>query len=313
MNLIRYYNQNRKKVWGILIIIASAFLLLQLVNYFYKIQMEEERQKGNQEQVEIEDNISTAHTKVTDNKSVVSGEELSNNQLKTQTTVIDEFVLHCNNKELEEAYNMLTNKCKEQMYKTLEIFEQAYYNDVFNGEKRICSVENWVNNTYKVRITEDMLETGKSNNGYAKQDYITIEEQDGEYKLNINNYIGYKEINQTTKQDDIQMEVVSKNTYMDYEEYTIKVTNLSKKEILLDQRVDAKSLYLEDTNGTKHSSYAHELTEAKLTIPAGQTKKIKIKFYNQFVSTKKIKYIVFSDIVVRNDGKNEKTKFRAEV
>lgn len=313
MNLIRYYNQNRKKVWGILIIIASAFLLLQLVNFFYKIKIEEEQQKGNQEQVKIEDNISTNNMKITDSKSVVSGEEISNNQLKTQTTVIDEFILYCNNKELEKAYNMLTDKCKEQMYKTLEIFEQAYYNEIFKGEKRICSVENWVNNTYKVRIAEDMLETGKSNNGYAKQDYITIEEQEGEYKLNINNYIGYKEINQTTKQDDMQIEVVSKNTYMDYEEYTIKVTNLTKKKVLLDQRVDVKSLYLEDTNGTKHSSYTHELTEAKLTIPAGQTKKVKIKFYNQYVSTKKIKYMVFSDILVYNDEGNEKTKFRAEV
>ena len=31
-NIKRYYNQNRKKIWGIIIIIAFAFVLLQLAN-----------------------------------------------------------------------------------------------------------------------------------------------------------------------------------------------------------------------------------------------------------------------------------------
>ena len=33
MNLMRYYNQNRKKIWGILIIIAFVLLIFYLINY----------------------------------------------------------------------------------------------------------------------------------------------------------------------------------------------------------------------------------------------------------------------------------------
>lgn len=310
-HLMRYYNQNRKKIWGTLIIIASALLLLQLVNYFYKISIEKRQQE---EKVPvINENISTDTTKIATDNSVVTGEKLDDNKLKSETAIINEFVSYCNQKELQKAYNLLTEECKEQMYNTLEIFEQAYYNDVFNGEKKIASVENWVNNTYKVRIAQDMLETGKSNEGYAKQDYMTIQEVNGENKLNINSYIGYTEINKTTKQDDVTIEVVSKNTYMKEEEYTLKVTNHTGNRIVLDQRHDIKSLYIEDSKGSKHSSFSHELTEPNLTVPAGQTKTIKIKFYSSYIATKKIKKIVFSDALIYDDLENQEIELQAEI
>ena len=137
-HLMRYYNQNRKKIWGTLIIIASAFLLLQFVNYMYKISSEKRQQMG--KLPEIDENISTDMTKITTNDSVVTGEKLDDDKLKTETAVIKEFVSYCNQKELQKAYNLLTEECKEQMYNTLEVFEQAYYNDVFNGEKKIAAV-----------------------------------------------------------------------------------------------------------------------------------------------------------------------------
>lgn len=292
MNLIRYYNQNRKKIRGIAIIIFSAFILLQLVNYIYK--------NTNKNTLTVENNaisdIDTNTMTLTTNKSVVTGENISTNQLKDAITVINDFISYCNNKELQEAYDLLTEECKSQMYNTVDIFEQAYYNNIFGGESKNCSVENWVNDTYRVNITEDILATGKSNDGYSKQDYITVVKVEDKYKLNINNYIGYTQINNTTDGNDISMEVVSKNTYMNYEEYTIKVTNNTENTILLDSRVDAKSLYLQDSNEVQYSSYSHELTEPMLKVSSGHTKELTIKFYSSYISTKSIKYIVFSDL-----------------
>lgn len=310
-HLMRYYNQNRKKIWGTLIIIASAFLLLQLVNYFYKISVEKRQQV--EKLPETSENISTDTTKITTDNSVVTGKKLDDDKLKSETAVIKDFVSYCNEKELQKAYDLLTEECKEQMYHTLEAFEQAYYNDVFNGEKKIASVENWVNNTYKVRIADDMLEKGKSNDGYAKQDYMTIQEVNGENKLNINSYIGYTKIDKTTKQDGFTVEVVSKNTYMKEEEYTLKVTNHTKNRMVLDQRNDVKSLYIEDSKGSKHSSYSHELTEPNLTVPARQTKTITIKFYSSYIATKKIKRIVFSDALIYNDLENREIQLQAKI
>lgn len=309
MNIIRYYNQNRRKIWGILIIITSAFILLQLVNHIYKRNSEKALTIGNNTIAEINTNVTT----LTTNQSVITRESLSTNQLQSATTVIDNFISYCNDKELQKAYDLLTDECKTEMYNTLEIFEQAYYNDVFDGKNKACTIENWVNNTYRVKIIDDMLSTGKSNNGYSKQDYITVNKVDNEYKLNINNYIGYTEINKTTSKDDINMEVVSKNTYMDHEEYTIKVTNNTENTMLLDSRTDMKTLYLQDNKKATYSSYNHELTEPMLTVSSGQTKEVTIKFYSSYVSTKDIQYIVFSDLLLYKGQLSEKLEFKANV
>lgn len=310
MNLIRYYNQNRKKIWGILIIIVSAFIVLQLVNYLYKIN--DEKNVKIENKVDIANHTKQDTTQLTTNRSVVTGEKKSENQLDTATKVINTFIEYCNSKELEKAYDLLTNECKTQIYDSLEVFEQAYYDTVFKGEKKTCTVENWVNDTYKVKIIDDILSTGKSND-YTKQDYITIKQQDGEYKLNINRYIESKKINKTTEKDNIQIEVVSKNTFMEYEEYTIKVTNHTESTVLLDGRTEAKTLYLEDSKGVNYSSYSHELTEPMLTVNAGQTKEVTIKFYSSFVATKKIQAIIFSDLMLYDGQLSEKIQFRANI
>lgn len=311
MNLIRYYNQNRKKIWGILIIIFSAFILLQLVNYIYKINNGNKSIAVNNTKSEINTNT----TVLTTNKSVVTGESVSSEQLQSDTVIIDNFLYYCNNKELQKAYDLLTDECKKQMYNTLEVFKQAYYDDVFEGKNKTTTVENWINNTYKVKITDDILATGRSSNGYSKQDYITVVKVDDEYKLNINNYVGYMQINKTTNQDDISMKVVSKNTYMEYEEYTINVTNNTNGSILLDSKTDVNSLYLQDSKKVKYSFYGHELTEPMLTIASGQTKVVTIKFYSSYVSTKTIKYVIFSDLSL-NDSQGQiskKIEFKANI
>ena len=308
MNLMRYYNQNRKKIWGILIIIAFVLIIFYLINYIAGQENEDVIVQNN---TDINSKLNTST--VTTNQSVITGEAVSEKKLETATGAIDQFISYCNEKDLQSAYDLLTEECKNEMYNSLEVFEQAYYNDVFNGERKTCSIENWIGNTYKVRIIEDLLATGKSNNGYSKQDYITVKEVDGEYKLNINNYIGYTEINRETEQENILVNVISKNTYMDYEEYTIQVTNNTDVEIKLDGRSSVKSLYLEDEKGATYSYYSHEITDPMLTIPSRQTKELNIKFYSSYVSTKNIKYIVFSDVILSNGQITDKKEIRANV
>ena len=195
---------------------------------------------------------------------------------------------------------------------SIDVFKQSYYKDVFNGEKKNCTIENWVNDTYRVNITGDVLATGKVDE-YSKQDYITVKEIDGDYKLNINNYIGYFEINKKTTENDITIEVIGKNTYKDYEEYTMNVTNNTKKMMQLDNISNTESLYIEDSKGVKYPYYNHELTTPMLTVAVGQTKEVTIKFYSSYVSTKNIKHIVFSNIMLKNGQMGDVVKFEANV
>ena len=90
MNLKRYYNQNRKKIWGIVIIIAFALLIFYLVNYIAK-KIDEEDISNNNTNIFNDVNYSTNTSKVTTNQSVVTGEGVSGNQLRTATSTIDQF------------------------------------------------------------------------------------------------------------------------------------------------------------------------------------------------------------------------------
>ena len=300
----------RKKILVGVVIIASIIVLVQLLNFLTGISRKEENNvanvitSGDLQKLENETNVNLSST-----QSAVSGEEVSTDTLKSDSEIIGAFFNACNQGNIESAYNMLTDECKEQIYNSMNVFEQAYYNNIFNGEQKVYNVENWTGNTYKVDISEDILSTGKSNNGYVKQDYVTV--KDG--KLNINNYIGYTEFNETTEKDDISMTVLNSNTYMDHEEYTIRVTNNKDQAIQLDGMSNVKSLHLEDSKGATYSAYINELTQPMLRVEPGETKEITIKFYSRYVSNKYINYIVFSNLLVYNSQGSETEEFRARV
>ena len=312
-NLKRFYDQNRKGIWMAIIIIASIFILLQLLNYFARKNNEKELNNSNNTEEIVPNNSTSTNVNLKSSKSAITGESISEQNLNTAKETIEKFIDLCNVRNLKEAYDMLTEECKNQMYTSVDVFEQAYYKNVFNGEEKSCNIENWTGDIYKVNIVGDMLATGKSNNGYTKQDYITIKKEDNNYKLNINNYIGYKKIDKTTEKDGIEINIISKNTYMDNEQYTIKVINNSKNNISLDGLSNVKSLYLQDIKGAKYSAYVQELTEPILKVQAGQTKEVTIKFYSNYVSNKNIEYIIFSDMIIYSGQGSEKIEFKAKV
>lgn len=294
-NIIRFYNQNRKSIWMFLIIIFFLFLILKLVDTFVATRPKEEAFQ----QVDTQENLNDRQSNViiSSNKSGVSGEGVSNKNLKTAQEMIERFLTNCNEQKYEEAYGLLTDECKEEMYPSLDVFVNSYASKIFNGQKINCNIQNWTGDIYKVEIAGDILATGKVNED-TLQDYITIDND----KLNINRYIKRTEINRSNEKDNIKIEVLNKNTYMDYETYTIKIDNNSQSDILLDTKRDMKSMYIEDDKGVKYSSYNHELTEADLTITRNHSRTITIKYYSSYNSSKDIQRLVFSNIVMNYDS-----------
>ncbi len=312
-NLMRFWYQNKNQIIKVGAIVIFVLLIIQVVNLFVKRNNEKKLENViNGTNINTNNTSSTENNTVISDKSAITGQNVSSKQLSSETNTINNFINYCNQKDLEKAYSMLTEDCKSQIYTTLDTFTKAYYNDVFNGQKKTCTIENWFGNTYKVNIYDDMLATGKESK-YSKQDYITIETENGENKLNINNYIGHKDINKTTTNDNITVQVESRDTYKDYEEYTIKVRNDKDKTIQLDTIQSPKTLYLEDEKGVKYNYYSNELADSMLTIEAGHSKEMTIKFYSTYTSSKKIRRIVFSNLKVIDGYRIETVQFSANV
>ena len=104
---------------------------------------------------------------------------------KTNRKLVEQFLDYCKNNKIEEAYNLISDECKEEKYKTLADFKANYYNKIFN-KKRSVEVKKQKNNSYEVIFYEDMLETGKADENTSITDYYTIQDSIIEIKLNIN-------------------------------------------------------------------------------------------------------------------------------
>ena len=295
--IIKYWNQNRLKIIIILIIIVFIFALIYTTNIILS---------------QSETNEMSQNTTIVNytgpTESVVTGEEMTQDQTQMVPT-LNQFIDYCNEQKIEEAYALLSDECKEELYPQLADFQESYYNQVFGGQKKNVNIENWVGNIYRIEINDDALSTGVYNEENKVQDYITITTDDaGEYRLNINNYIGRDEINKTNSYNDIEITVLRSDSYMDYQTYTYKIVNNSDNEILLDDKLDGNSMYIEDQNGVRYTAYIHEISDAEFVIGTKQTREITIKYYNKYGSTKEIKRIGFSRIILNNNV-NEARKY----
>lgn len=304
--LIRFYNQNRRRFWTIILIIVFIICIIQLLNYFTKVNKEQQR---NQNITVIESN--TNNQGVVSDKSVVSGQSVSSTKLKKDTDVINEFVKYCNDGNINSAYNLLTEECKEEMFPTVEDFNSIYYSNLFDSYKT-HTIENWVGNTYKINFTGDILSTGDLSSNKSKQDYITVVKEDGENKLNINSFIERKKIDKQVEVNKIIIKVEKVDVYMDSSVYTVCVKNNSYRTIMLDSFTNIDTMYIEDSKGVKYSAYTHEIAKEKLNLGVSQEKKIDIKYYSKFSSTKDITKMVFSNVISdyeRYDSLRDKSKY----
>lgn len=289
----RFINQNMIGIGVAIVTFIMIIVVLQLLN---------EQAKNDRESVNI---IATNIIKDTTSETIISGGDVSEEKNTENKDIIDSFIEYCNAQKIEEAYNLISQDCREELYLTIEDFTKLYWSPIFKTSKSY-SMQSWIsyNNqyTYKVRLLEDMLATGKYNNSSVIEDYFTIVDENGVQKISINGYIGKEEINISKEENLNKFTIISKQVYMDYEVYTIEVQNNSNNAILLDTKETFRNTYLLGENETEYSSYIDEVLEEDLIIKVGETKTIDIKFNKMYNPSIKIQSIVFSDIIQDYDS-----------
>ena len=130
-------------------------------------------------------------------------------------------------------------------------------------------------------------------------------EKDSEYKLNINNYIGRTSINKNTTVNGITVNIESKETFMDYSEYTVRIQNITDKTILLDNGKRTDTIYLLDENNVEEYVNTGEIIYSNLKLIPRENKKYTFKFSNSYSNTRVMRYLVFKNIIMDFDEYNE--------
>lgn len=264
---IRLYNQNRIFIWISIIAIIFIIIAIQILNDLALENIKDKNKTSNLNIVhkeEIKDNLDIDI--IINDKDVEEEKEL----------IIDQFIRYCHAKEIEKAYSLLSNDCKEELFPTLDDFKEKYYYKLFNT-KKLYSKEVFYNNTYKVKYYDDMLATGKINNEVI-EDYYTIQKENNVTKLNISNFIYKNTLNREKTINNLKIKVLEKQVYTEYEEYKLEVTNLTDKKILLDSKEKTKTMYLLGDKNVKLYCLSHEVSIDELIIESKSSKIIRLKF-----------------------------------
>lgn len=317
MNLIiRFINQNRRGIIIAIAVIAFVFIVIPTLN-----KIEGERQKEQYEKEQANKVVLTEEEQNLPTQSEIGAGKVSIQKTKQNISIIEEFVEKCNNKDIEGAYNMLTDDCKQTLYKTKEAFERDYYKTIFST-RRLTDMENFISvdnrYTYYVKFYDDILSTGKIQKANYYNDYITIDENSKNGKLNLNSLIYKQEINKTETVDGVKITILTQEVYKDNEKYQIKIENTTDKTILIDTRAKSNTLCLVADNGVKYNSNIAEIVVEERRVPANNSKTYKISFNKMYSTQATSKAIVFSDIVpdyekYKKDTKNSDERLQVSI
>ena len=300
------YHNNKTKIWLILGIIIFVYVIIRMFNAQIKKENEEKINNGTNQNFQVTTYLPSSQTSVMTNSSTTK------ENLKKDTEIIKNFIDFCNDNNIEEAYNLLSQQCKDELYKNINDFYNKYYKNIFN-EKRSYDIENWAsskNITYKVKYLNDIMSSGTVNDEYIEE-YITVVTENNEKKLNVNQFIGKEELNLKRETDNLNITVVNKYVYYDYEEYEIIFENNTDKNIILDTKENTESVYIEDTKDIKYTWFGNEVPNSYLNLNSGESKRLRLKFNEIYTGKKTDSTIYLTDVNI--DGQEEKATIKINV
>ena len=178
--LLKYWQNNKQKILITIGVIVFVFICIQVANEIVK------QQTANQPNIQ---NTITAQDVTKPEEPIITEKPLKETEKEENAQFIANFVKLCNEKKIEEAYGLLSDACKEELYRDIGTFTNNYINSIFSSAKEY-SLELWStfddDTTYRITYYEgNLLQTGGNTSGSNFVDYITIVEENNILKLKL--------------------------------------------------------------------------------------------------------------------------------
>lgn len=287
---IRWFNQNLRDIIKYVIIILSVIVGIWLVNYVVKMFNE------NNKDIVLSDSIRESGDVYDRDYDTIQNTRKDTDQFKEETNIIKNFLDLCNESKVEDAYNLLTDECKEVFYPDINIFKTQYIDKNFSGNKNY-DYKVWTNNTYLIEIRDDIMATGIYSDSFYTEDYYTIIND----KININGYVKRIVKNKEYVKDKIELVIESIDLFMDYTVCNIKIVNSNSCNIILDTKEKKDGIVLVDDNDLQYNYLSQELSEGDLLINKNQTKSLRLKFNISYRTDIKFTSIIFGNITEKSE------------
>lgn len=287
---IRRFFKKYKKVIIFLIILWAIILL---VNYALKNMPKDEKPKTTYEP----------------NISVMTDDEVPEKWQETIESTIDKFIQRCNNKEYETAYNMISEDCRQELYPTLNSFQK--YVDAKFVTKRSYSIQNFSNvgkqYIYDVNLMEDLMATGLTDKEfYYDEEKFVFTEKDKNLKFAIDGFVRKANLNMFAEDENLKINIYSKNVFYDHETYKVTITNRSSHPIVIADGTtnNEVTLYTGENNRNEKNVGSYGIM-----LKPNENKSYTFLFNKYCDDGRAPEYIMFNDIrVLRSYSGNESTK-----
>ena len=258
----RFFRNHKKKI----VIILIVWAIVIAINYYLK----------NRTKIIVPQTTYDPHSPVMDITDKVPEkykEPISN--------LIYNYVEYCNNKDYENAYNLLSEKFKEKYSMNIEDFKE-YVDNIF-ATKKIYNIQNFSNidNTYiyRVRLLEDILASGTTDDyKYSEEKYV-VKEENGILKISLDGYCGEKEMDIDVEDDYMQIKILKKDMRYDTSSYTIQIKNKTRNYIVLADSTTNNEIGLKLPNEVR---YAKFMENSNFAILPNSTETVVITFEEYF-------------------------------
>lgn len=301
---LSYFEDDRKKI--IIVIACILVIIYGIVSYFSYFK------KVNNNYSEDNDNSSSSDNTTAIIKNETTNSNTEKNVAQNVTTIytsqeaIQKFINFCNSREINNAYEMLTDDCKEFIFSNNKNnFNNDYINKIFVKQMSYNSTKVENSNdyceVYAVNFFEDPINKGIIDESNSKNDYITVVEDGNTYKLNVLGFIKKEILNASAKNNYVEVKVLSRLIFFNYEVYNFNIKNDILVDITLDNMEDNSKTYIQDYNEDKFKIMNEQYTAETAKVSNGKEKNISLRFNRKYTANKnKITKIVFSRISVLN-------------
>lgn len=228
---------------------------------------------------------------------------------------MDEYIKHCNNKDYNSAFDLLTDDCKDYLYGNSLVRFQNYVDSLFKSKKiynyQAFSIFNGYY-IYDVTILDDIGATGTTGNYDTFTEKYTFSRQnDGSFKISTGDFIRKVSINKQL--EDENMIVKLDSLYQSYSkiDYELTIINRTDKYVDIADGTMRGEVTL-NVNGEKRT--AVNLTNAEIALRPGQTESYSLIFDKYFDDSKTATQINFNCVrLLENyDGTSEDTTSQAD-
>lgn len=270
-----------KKYKRVIFIVAIVWLIIIAINYLLGHKKEE----------------ITLNTTYNPHEVLLTSETDVPEKLKTPIEdTIDDYVNKCNNKDYSGAFELLTADCKTHVFgDSLDNFT-TYASSIFSNKKRY-SIQNYSNYgqayIYNIKLIDDIITTGLTNQSYAYyEEKMAIKEENGQIKLNVNDYMGYSELKRVAEDDYLKIRIESKEEFYSMEIYSIKITNKTDNKVVLYDGIVGNELSLISESDERTPINVKEA----IILDPGETKTFEVTFNKYYDESTKASDIAFNKI-----------------